>query len=80
MVVVASRDLEKIAGHAPGRLEVLSTLLPHDPEVESLGTNGEELTPTLHTSVGRVWVGGGGRGVWPMGPGPGGLMEAKNAT
>lgn len=79
MVVVASRDLEKIAGKAPGRLEVLSTLLPHDPEVESLGTNGEELTSALHPSAGRVWV-GGEWGVWPMGPGPGGLMEAKNAT
>lgn len=55
---MASRDLEKIAGKAPGRLEVLSPLLPHDPEVEALGMNGEELTSALHTSAGRAWIGG----------------------
>lgn len=42
MVVVAFRDTQKIAGKTPGRSEVLSALLLHDPEVMSLGTDGEK--------------------------------------
>lgn len=73
-MVVAFRDIQKNAGKAPGRLEVLSTLLPCDQEVESLGTNGE-LTATVHTAAGRVWL---GKGQCGRSPGPGGLVEAKN--